>query len=121
MVCPTSDQPTDVTSDDPAKEGYLYRDELVATFLSVAVSQSQSNSPGRAAALVLGQFEGDPFDALGRQFRHKHSFREALDYVEPEDIPLADFDDLQPDSLLEEVFGVIISTSQSRLIERSAC
>ena len=44
MVCPTSDQPTDVTSDDPAKEGYLYRDELGATFLSVAGSQSQSNS-----------------------------------------------------------------------------
>jgi len=33
-----TDQPTDVTPDDPAEDGYLYRDELIATFLSVAVS-----------------------------------------------------------------------------------
>src|SRR5699024_7504486 len=37
-----TDQPTDVTPDDPADDGYLYRDELVATFLSVAVSELQS-------------------------------------------------------------------------------
>ena len=83
-----TDQPTDVTPTDPAEDGYLYRDELVATFLSVAVSQIQSISPERAAALVLRQFEGDSFDALERRLRRNHSFREALDYIEPEDVPV---------------------------------
>lgn len=48
-----TDQPSDVTPDDLSEDGYLYRDELVATFLSVAVSQIQSISPERAAALGL--------------------------------------------------------------------
>jgi len=48
-----TDQPTDVTPDDPAEDGYLYRDELIATFLSVAVSQIQSIPPEHAAALML--------------------------------------------------------------------
>ena len=82
-----TDQPTDVTPDDPAEDSYLYRDELVATFLSVAVSQIQSISPERAAALVLRQFEGDSFDALERRLRRNHSFREALEYVEPDEVP----------------------------------
>jgi len=59
-----TDQPKDVTPDDPTEDGYLYRDELVATFLSVAVSQIQSIPSERAAALVLRQFEGDSFDEL---------------------------------------------------------
>ncbi len=89
-----TDQPTDLTPEDNDADGYLYRDELIATFLSVAVSQIQSFPPERAAALVLRQFEGDSFDALERRLRRNHSFREALDYVEPEgcpqwDIPLA--------------------------------
>jgi hypothetical protein len=71
-----TDQPTDVTPDDPAEDGYLYRDELVATFLSVAISEIQSISPERAAALQLRQFEGDSFDALERRLRRNHSFRE---------------------------------------------
>lgn len=62
-----TDQPSDVTPDDAPEDGYLYRDELVATFLSVAVSQIQSIAPERAAALVLRQFEGDSFDALERR------------------------------------------------------
>jgi IS5 family transposase len=99
-----TDQPTDVTPDDPAEDGYLYRDELIATFLSVAVSQIQSIPPERAAALVLRQFEGDSFDALERRLRRNHSFREALEYVEPEDVPDGTslwraFDDLQPEEL----------------------
>jgi IS5 family transposase len=101
-----TDQPTDVTPDDPAEDGYLYRDELVATFLSVAVSQIQSISPERAAALVLRQFEGDSFDALERRLRRNHSFREALEYTEPEDVPDGTslwraFDELQPEELRE--------------------
>ena len=59
-----TDQLTDLTPDDDDADGYLYRDELIATFLSVAVSQIQSITPERAAALVLRQFEGDSFDAL---------------------------------------------------------
>jgi len=99
-----TDQPTDVTPDDSAEDGYLYRDELVGTFLSVAVSQIQSISPERAAALVLRQFEGDSFDALERRLRRNHSFRDALDYVEPADVPDGTslwraFDDLQPEEL----------------------
>jgi hypothetical protein len=99
-----TDQPTDVTPVDPVDDGYLYRDELVATFLSVAVSELQSISPERAAALVLRQFEGDSFDALERRLRHNHSFREALDYVQPEDVPDGTslwraFDELHPDEL----------------------
>ncbi|WP_302080554.1 transposase [Salinibaculum rarum] len=99
-----TDQPTDVTPDDPADDGYLYRDELVATFLSVAVSQIQSITPERAAALVLRQFEGDSFDALERRLRRNHSFREALEYTEPEDVPDGTslwraFDELQPEEL----------------------
>ncbi len=31
-------------------------------------------------------FEGDSFDALKRRLRRYHSFRETLDYVEPEDV-----------------------------------
>jgi hypothetical protein len=99
-----TDQPTDVIPDDPADDGYLYRDELLATFLSVAVSQIQSIPPERAAALVLRQFEGDSFDALERRLRRNHSFRDALDYLEPEDVPdrtslWRAFDDLQPEEL----------------------
>jgi hypothetical protein len=99
-----TDQPTDVIPDDPADDGYLYRDELLATFLSVAVSQIQSIPPERAAALVLRQFEGDSFDALERRLRRNHSFRDALDYLEPEDVPDGTslwraFDDLQPEEL----------------------
>src|SRR6056297_1937783 len=101
-----TDHPTDVTPADPAEDGYLYRDELVATFLSVAVSQIQSIPPERAAALVLRQFEGDSFDALERRLRRNHSFREALEYVEPQDVPDGTslwraFDDLQPDELCD--------------------
>ncbi|WP_310675230.1 transposase [Natronomonas sp.] len=96
-----TDQPKAVTPDDPAEEGYLYRDELVSTFLSVAVSQIQSIPPERAAALVLRQFEGNSFDTLERRLRRNHSFREALDYVEPKDVPDGTslwraFDDLHP-------------------------
>src|SRR6056297_2794257 len=99
-----TDQPTDLTPNDDDADGYLYRDELIATFLSVAISQVQSISPERAAALVLRQFEGDSFDALERRLRRNHSFREALDYAEPEDVPDGTslwraFDDLQPDEL----------------------
>jgi len=99
-----TDQPTDVTPDDDDADGYLYRDELIATFLSVAVSQVQSISHERAAALVLRQFEGDSFDALERRLRRNHSFREALDYVEPEDVPDGTslwraFDELPPNEL----------------------
>jgi len=72
-----TDQPTDVSPVDTDEEGYLYRDELLATFLSVAVSEIQSIPPERAAALVLRQFEGDSFDALERRLRRNHSFREA--------------------------------------------
>jgi len=112
-----TDQPTDVTPDDSADDGYLYRDELVATFLSVAVSQIQSISPERAAALVLRQFEGDSFDALERRLRRNHSFREALDYVEPEDVPDGTslwraFDDLQPEELrncLQSMCGELLA------------
>jgi len=98
-----TDQPTDVSPVDTDEEGYLYRDELLATFLSVAVSEIQSIPPERAAALVLRQFEGDSFDALERRLRRNHSFREALDY-EPEDVPDGTslwraFDDLHPDEL----------------------
>lgn len=99
-----TDQPTDLTPDDDDADGYLYRDELIATFLSVAVSQIQSITPERAAALVLRQFEGDSFDALERRLRRNHSFCEALDYVEPEDVPDGTslwraFDELSPNEL----------------------
>ena len=99
-----TDQPTDVTPDDPDSDEYLYRDELIATFLSVAVSQVQSIPPERAGALVLRQFEGDSFDALERRIRRNHSFREALDYVEPDEVPdgtslWRSFDALQPEEL----------------------
>ena len=99
-----TDQPTDVTTDEPDHDGFLYRDELLAVFLSVAVSKLQSVSPERAAALVLRQFEGDSFDALERRIRRNHSLREALEYTEPEDIPdgtslWRTFDDLDPDDL----------------------
>jgi hypothetical protein len=99
-----TDQPADVTPDDADTDGYLYRDELIATFLSVAMSQIQSIPPERAAALVLRQFEGDSFDALERRLRRNHSFREALEYVEPEDVPDGTslwraFDELHPDEL----------------------
>ena len=99
-----TDQPTAATPDDEDADGYLYRDELIATFLSVAVSQIQSISAERAAALVLRQFEGDSFDALERRLRRNHSFREALDYVEPEDVPDGTslwraFDELSPGEL----------------------
>jgi len=67
-----TDQPTDVSPVDTDEEGYLYRDELLATFLSVAVSEIQSIPPERAAALVLRQFEGDSFDALERRLRRNH-------------------------------------------------
>jgi len=112
-----TDQPTHVTPEDPAEDGYLYRDELVATFLSVAVSQIQSISPERAAALVLRQFEGDSFDALERRLRRNHSFREALEYVEPEDVPDGTslwraFDELQPEELrdcLQSMCGELLA------------
>jgi len=112
-----TDQPTDITPEDPTEDGYLYRDELVATFLSVAVSQIQSIPPERAAALVLRQFEGDSFDALERRLRRNHSFREALDYVEPEDVPDGTslwraFDELQPDELrdcLQSMCGELLA------------
>ncbi|MFC7074388.1 transposase [Halovenus rubra] len=99
-----TDQPTDVTPDDPTEDGYLYRDELLATFLSVAVSQIQSISPERASALVLRQFEGDSFDALERRIRRNHSFRDALEYTEPDEVPDGTslwraFDKLQPEEL----------------------
>jgi len=85
-------------------KGYLYRDELLATFLSVAVSEIQSIPPERAAALVLRQFEGDSFDAPRTPSPTESlPFREALDY-EPEDVPDGTslwraFDDLHPDEL----------------------
>ncbi|WP_246988345.1 transposase [Halorientalis marina] len=112
-----TDQPTDITPDNPAEDGYLYRDELVATFLSVAVSQIQSIPPERAAALVLRQFEGDSFDALERRLRRNHSFREALEYTEPEDVPDGTslwraFDDLQPEELrncLQSMCGELLA------------
>jgi hypothetical protein len=112
-----TDQPTDVTPDDPAEDDYLYRDELVATFLSVAISEIQSIPPERAAALVLRQFEGDSFDALERRLRRNHSFREALEYVEPEDVPDGTslwraFDDLQPEELrncLQSMCGELLA------------
>ena len=112
-----TDQPADVTPDDPADDGYLYRDELVATFLSVAVSELQSISPERAAALVLRQFEGDSFDALERRLQRNHSFREALDYTEPEDVPDGTslwraFDELHPDELrdcLQSMCGELLA------------
>ena len=112
-----TDQPTDVTPDDSADDDYLYRDELLATFLSVAVSQIQSISPERAAALVLRQFEGDSFDALERRLRRNHSFREALEYVEPEDVPDGTslwraFDALQPAELrdcLQSMCGELLA------------
>jgi len=68
----------------------IFADELVATFLLAATSQIQSIQPERAATLVLQQFEGDSFDALERRLRRNHSFREALDYVEPEVCPVGD-------------------------------
>jgi IS5 family transposase len=99
-----TDQPTDVTPDDPESDEYLYRDELIATFLSVAAAEIQSIEPERAAALVLRQFEGDSFDALERRLRRNHSFRDVLEYVEPEDVPDGTslwraYDDLQPEEL----------------------
>ncbi|WP_049897226.1 transposase [Natrinema pellirubrum] len=111
-----TDQPTDVSPDDTDEEDYLYRDELLATFLSVAVSKIQSIPPERAAALVLRQFEGDSFDALERRLRRNHSFREALDY-EPEDVPDGTslwraFDDLHPDELrdcLQSMYGDLLA------------
>jgi len=112
-----TDQPTDVSPDDPADDGYLYRDELIATFLSVAVSEIQSIPAERAAALVLRQFEGDSFDALEQRLRRNHSFRETLDYVEPEDVPDGTslwraFDDLQPEELrdcLQSMCGELLA------------
>jgi hypothetical protein len=112
-----TDQPTDVSPDDPAEDGYLYREELVATFLSVAVSQIQSITPERAAALVLRQFEGDSFDALERRLRRNHSFRDALEYTEPEDVPDGTslwraFDELQPEELrdcLQSMCGELLA------------
>jgi len=112
-----TDLPTDVLPEEPTQDGYLYRDELVATFLSVAISQIQSISPERAAALVLRQFEGDSFDALERRLRRNHSFREALDYVKPEDVPDGTslwraFDDLHPDELrdcLQSMCGELLA------------
>ena len=99
-----TDQPTHVSPPEPADDDFLYRDELLAVFLSVAVSELQSISPERAAALVLRQFEGDSFDALERRVRRNHSLQNALKYTEPEDVPDGTslwraFDELDPDDL----------------------
>ncbi|WP_123619529.1 transposase [Halorubrum sp. CSM-61] len=99
-----TDQPSAVSPPEPADDGFLYRDELLATFLSVAVSDIQSIPPERAAALVLRQFEGDSFEALERRIRRNYSLREALDYTKPEDVPDGTslwraFDELQPEEL----------------------
>jgi len=77
---------------------------LLATFLSIAISEIQSIPPERAAALVLRQFEGDSFDALERRIRRNYFLREALDYTEPEDVPDGTslwraFDELKPGGL----------------------
>jgi len=99
-----TDQPPEFTPDDTDHDGFLYRDELIATFLSVAVSQLQSIPPERAAALVLRQFEGDSFDALEHRLRRNHSLREALEYTRPDDVPDGTslwraFDEVGPDEL----------------------
>lgn len=112
-----TDQPPAVSPPEPADDGFLYRDELLATFLSVAVSDIQSIPPERAAALVLRQFEGDSFDALERRIRRNYSLREALEYTEPEDVPDGTslwraFDELQPEELrdcLQSMCGEVLA------------
>lgn len=112
-----TDQPADVGPPDPADDGFLYRDELLAVFLSVAVSDLQSIQPERAAALVLRQFEGDSFAALERRLQRNHSLRDALDYAEPGDVPDGTslwraFNDLQPDELrdcLQSMCGELLA------------
>jgi len=75
-----TDQPTDVSPVDTDEEGYLYRDELLATFLSVAVSDSVD--PARTSR------RSGPPAVRGRLLRRprtpsptESSFREALDYM----------------------------------------
>jgi IS5 family transposase len=89
---------------DPADDAFLYREEILAVFLSVAAATIDSIEPERAAALVLKQFEGDSFAALERRLHRNHSLREALEYVEPEEVPDATtfwraFDALDPADL----------------------
>ena len=113
-----TDQPPAVSPPEPADDGFLYRDELLATFLSVAVSDIQSIPPERAAALVLRQFEGDSFEALERRIRRNHSLRKALDYTKPGDVPDGTslwraFDDLEP----EELRGCLQSMCSELLAE----
>jgi len=99
-----TDQPPEFELDNSETDDFLYRDELLATFLSIAVPELQSIPPERAAALVLRQFEGDSFEALERRVQRNHSLREALDYSTPEDVPDGTslwraFDAVDPDEL----------------------
>ncbi len=82
-----TDQPTDVTPEEPAKTA-----TSTETNFSLPSSQSLSHRfsrslPNEQLHFVLRQFEGDSFDALERRIRRNHSFRDALGYVEPEDVP----------------------------------
>jgi len=72
---------------DPAEDAFLYREEILAVFMSVAAATIDSIEPERAAAIVLKQFEGDSFAALERRLQRNHSLRQALEFVEPEDVP----------------------------------
>lgn len=72
---------------DPADDTFLYREEILAVFMSVAAAEIDSIDPARAATLVLKQFEGDSFAAIERRLRRNHSLRDALEYPERTDVP----------------------------------
>jgi hypothetical protein len=112
-----TDQSADVSSPDSTDDGFLYRDELLEVFRSVADTAIHSTTATRAAALVLRQFEGDSFAALERRLRRNHSFQDALGYTQPGDVPDGTslwraFDDLDPAELrdcLQSMCGEVLS------------
>jgi hypothetical protein len=58
---------------DPAEDAYLYREEILAVFMSMAAAEIDSIEPARAATFVPKQFEGDSFAAIERRLRRNYS------------------------------------------------
>ncbi|MFW6385276.1 MAG: transposase [Halodesulfurarchaeum sp.] len=105
---------------DPADDAYLYREEILAVFLSVATAEIDSIPPERAAALVLRQFEGDAFTALERRLHRNQSLRDALEYTTRAEVPDGTtlwraFDALEPTDLrdcLQAMCGELLAEEE---------
>lgn len=73
--------------DDPADDDYLYFEELLTTLSESAAAAVESISAERAAILILRQLQGDSFEAVERRLRRNQRLRDALEYVDPSDVP----------------------------------